>query len=706
MSLTQELTPSAPTNSPTIQNEETTGRALSDRANEDAGRSNTQSSDRECAVKRAQQVIATVQTGSLDHQMQAINDAISILYPFSPRPAQQEALHHLIFRRKDLILIAKTSFGKSLILQAVSVLLRKSTSIIMLPLDQIGHEQAAYISRIGGKPCFLNRDTINDKLLKEVESGCFTHVLLSPEIAVGDDFQQIAATPEFKSRVSMVVVDEAHLVKQWGTKFRPAYAQLNVLRSLLGSAIPWFACSATLHRSTLNDLKQNISFQSNVKIQRTSIDRPEILVRLGWIPKRTKQQFTALRFLFCHPQPSESPLLSPGDIPKTIVFLDSRTDTHKAYQACCDWLANAAPRYNNRTIHDAVKVYHSNTAQFDKDSILAEFQKPGMESSIRVVLATEALGLGVNLPDVRRVVLYGLPISVDPAVFWQRSGRASRDNLPGESIMLMDPWVKGERGVVSEHQQKYGRKKPANSGEKGSSTKKTDKERRDTLPEFWYNMGNSDRCLRHEVLDYFDEPIEFRTAIDSDRCCNNCNKEYGIRNLDDFYLYREKGSGETAVTRELKSRLMEWAASQLDSVFTDVLYDPIPEHFIDSEQSDRLARAAFSIKSSEEMNSVMGSWYFFETHGEALFQKLRAEYSNLVGTTSTLQPAIPVSQSSGAPNQISWPLPIPSVSVPEPEDSTLPSSQPSSNKSRKRQPLEPISGNVPSKRKRSGVSKR
>lgn len=232
-------------------------------------------------IKQAQDTIS--QAAEADHiaQMEAVYNAIAILYPYTIKPGQQEALHHLIYLRKDLILIAGTGFGKSMILQAISVLLKKSITIILLPLDQIGQEQSEYIQRIGGNPCFLNRDTISPKILDAVQQGFFTHILISPELAIGDLFRPVACCPAFKQRVSLVVVDEAHLVRHWGRAFRTAYSRLNLLRGWLGSQIPWFACSATLDTETLESLRKGISFAPDVKIQKTSIDRPELLFRIG-----------------------------------------------------------------------------------------------------------------------------------------------------------------------------------------------------------------------------------------------------------------------------------------------------------------------------------------------------------------------------------------------------------------------------------------
>jgi len=113
-----------------------------------------------------------------------------------------------------------------MILQTVSILIRKSVTVVVLPLDQIGKEQAEYITRIGGRPCFLNADTISARVLADIQDGKYTHVLISPKLAIGDKFHATAINPKFKERLGLVVIDEAHLVSQWGRDFRTDYARL------------------------------------------------------------------------------------------------------------------------------------------------------------------------------------------------------------------------------------------------------------------------------------------------------------------------------------------------------------------------------------------------------------------------------------------------------------------------------------------------
>jgi DEAD/DEAH box helicase len=232
-------------------------------------------------VVEAQKVILDAVSKGEVEQNNAIDKAVAVLYPYCPRKGQRDALRQLIYRRKDLILIARTSFGKSMIMQAVSILMQKSITLVILPLDQIGKEQAEYITGIGGKPCHLNTDTLDSKVLSQIRKAAFTHILLSPELAVGEKFRSVVIDPVVNDQLSLVVIDEAHLVSQWGRAFRTDYARLSQLRSLLGRDVPWFACSATLDEVALNSLIERASFQKDVDIMRTSIDRPELLIKIG-----------------------------------------------------------------------------------------------------------------------------------------------------------------------------------------------------------------------------------------------------------------------------------------------------------------------------------------------------------------------------------------------------------------------------------------
>jgi superfamily II DNA helicase RecQ len=278
---------------------------------------------------------------------------------------------------------------------------------------------------------------------------------MSPELAVSDRLRKMILEPRFKDRLALVVVDEAHLVQLWGIKFRSDYAQLNLLRSLLGRQVPWYVCSATLDSSTLKAVIKGIDLDADIKILRTSIDRPELLHQVGIIPERTRKKYSALRFLFDNESPSEDDTkVNPDQIPKTIVFFDSKREAHEASDALQYYLQrHESHQYSTTRVKQVIKVFTRDSHDSDKQYIISELQKEGFLSSIRVVFATEALGLGVDLPDIRRVVQYGIPKSLYAAVFLQRGGRAGGDGSDGKIIFLIDEWAVGERAVPPRNKQ-------------------------------------------------------------------------------------------------------------------------------------------------------------------------------------------------------------------------------------------------------------
>jgi superfamily II DNA helicase RecQ len=184
------------------------------------------------------------------------------LYPFKPRQKQVDAIWHLVFKKEDLLLAAKTSFGKSVIFQAAPLFCRSGIGLIIIPLDRIGEEQCIKIQKLpGAKSAFINsRIDKTDALAQDIEMGVYTHLIMGPEVAAGW-FRSIARKPSFKRRVTVVAVDELHLVALWGNGIRPQYAQLSLLCRRLGGDIPWFGCSATLDQTTLDSARKMTGFQ-------------------------------------------------------------------------------------------------------------------------------------------------------------------------------------------------------------------------------------------------------------------------------------------------------------------------------------------------------------------------------------------------------------------------------------------------------------
>lgn len=608
------------------------------------------------SVLEAQELIQLAVDGDKERLYEAINQAIQKLYTYPAREGQLEALRHLVYLRKDLILIAKTSFGKSMILQAVSLLLAKSITLVILPLDQIGVEQTGYIQKIGGRPCFLNAETISSKLLEEIKAGKVTHILLSPELAISERFHSTVTHPGFRDRLALVVVDECHLVSQWGKAFRTEYARLHLLRSLLPRNVPWFACSATLDEKTLGAVIKGLGFAEDVEVLRKSINRPELLIQTALIPKNAHKKASALRFLF-DSDPGQ-PVLHPSQIPKTLVFFDSKKDAYTATDGCRYWLQhNQQPEYGeaNRRSYtpqqalDTVKVFHSCTAQIDKEAMIEELRKPGSESKLRVLMTTEALALGVDLQDIETVVIYRLPKNLQPATLWQRGGRACRSGQKGRIVILADKWVYGDR-----HQQPIRRRHDAMENELGEEVALadsdgeieeeadtetlpkrghlTDKDRRTNLPEFWYNLFNKPGCIRKQFLNFFQEPDEYRDEKASDRCCSNCN---AVHQLVDptRYLYNQLGRKATAADQFITDRLKNWAQDHCAEAFPHGDFEPDGSSILTQDQCLQLARyiqeASLSHLQAQvcDLERILGKWPWSNQFADELLAVLKEAQS-------------------------------------------------------------------------------
>jgi len=145
-----------------------------------------------------QSLLPTARKMDIVAQMQFICTALRYLYLFEPRPKQVKAIYTLIFLYANLILIAKTLFGKSLVLQALSAVVPNSITIVIILLNKIGKEQLSKIrSLLATRPCLITSDTISEKLLSEVQGGKYTYILIGPELAISLAFSKVCTTPEF-----------------------------------------------------------------------------------------------------------------------------------------------------------------------------------------------------------------------------------------------------------------------------------------------------------------------------------------------------------------------------------------------------------------------------------------------------------------------------------------------------------------------------
>ena len=357
-----------------------------------------------------------------DVQTALVAIAVEKAYGFRLRKGQASVLWSLMFNERDVLLSARTSFGKSLLFQAPSIFRRRTTTIIIIPITKVGQEQSEKLENYGAKPCLITAETLRQspRIWDDVRRRKYTHILMSPEIATSARFGEVLKDTAFRSSIRWLAIDEAHLVRTWGEDFRKQYAQLSYLRSLLPSNCVWSACSATLDDATVNFIRRSCRFSSNLKVWRTTIDRPEISLVVQQIRKNKRSTYEDLFFTV------EKAAVdgNVANIPKTVIYLDSVNEISVLAERLREWIRTSTDGYQIRVNADsAVETYYSNLNEFDKQRIYEEFRKE--DSQIRIIVATESLGLGVDLDDIEVVVQYGLPRDISLAEIWQRFGRVT-----------------------------------------------------------------------------------------------------------------------------------------------------------------------------------------------------------------------------------------------------------------------------------------
>jgi superfamily II DNA helicase RecQ len=150
-----------------------------------------------------------------------------------PKP-QIRSLRLMIFTHKDIMLIIRTGFGKSLIFHAYTILTENIT-LQLIPLSKLREEQAVDISRLNSaQPCLLTKDTlwVEKKLLDRIKAGDYTHILLGPEQGSRKAFRKILRKPEFQNRIGLSAIDECYLISQW-RDFRLEITMISELCTIL-----------------------------------------------------------------------------------------------------------------------------------------------------------------------------------------------------------------------------------------------------------------------------------------------------------------------------------------------------------------------------------------------------------------------------------------------------------------------------------------
>ncbi|GJE94090.1 DEAD/DEAH box helicase domain-containing protein [Phanerochaete sordida] len=321
----------------------------------------------------------------------------------------------------DIVLVAGTGAGKTLPF-VMPVLLPENAEkmvLIVSPLNELQRDQAQRFRDAGISAAAVNGTTWNKELKEKILAREFRVLLTSPEqLFEKTEFHEVAHTPEVMRDVVCIIADEAHTITQWsGNAFRPLFAKLGSLRSLVDLNIPILATSATMTPDTIQSVKTILHLRSNRTLQlNLGNNRPNITPLV--CPIKAGTDWEALKFVI-HDAVEGQPLK------RTLIYVLNRDDA----QTFCLRLRECLPE--GSSLRAQIDFLNAGRDVSARIKVLMDFRK----RIINVLLTTEIAGMGLDLWNVYRMLQVNLTASLSESL--QHKGRIGRDGKPAYAIQLV-----------------------------------------------------------------------------------------------------------------------------------------------------------------------------------------------------------------------------------------------------------------------------
>ncbi len=396
--------------------------------------------------------------------MDSIRQTLKKYFGFSSfRPGQEEIISHAL-SGCDTLALMPTGGGKSLCYQ-VPALARPGCVIVISPLISLMDDQVESLVANGIAAAAINSsqdESANQNGLYEASQGRIRLLYLSPERFMLEIDKIASHIP-----VSLIAIDEAHCISQWGHDFRPVYKELSVVKERF-PGIPVMALTATADRLIREDIIRSLGLD-NPYSYIGSFDRPNISLRV--VPDPGKRMRLRVIAGFIEKYPLDS----------GIVYCLSRKKTEEMHQALSDM--------GYRSV-----CYHAGLSPSQR----YEAQRAFSRGEVQVVCATIAFGMGIDKSNIRWVVHNNIPGNIES--YYQEIGRAGRDGLPAEALMFYN-----FGDIIT-------RRSFANDSERREiNTEKL---------EFMQRYAETSLCRRRILLSYFSEE-----TIEDCGNCDNCKGE-------------------------------------------------------------------------------------------------------------------------------------------------------------------------------------
>lgn len=409
-------------------------------------------------------------------------EALKAVFGYDSFRPGQEAVINAILDGRDILAVMPTGAGKSLCYQ-VPAMLFSGITLVISPLISLMQDQAKALNEAGVNAAFINSSLSEKELndtFKNAYKGHYKIIYVAPERLMSEGFISFAKSVE----ISMVTVDEAHCISQWGQDFRPSYMDIAEFINILDKRPIISAFTATATQNVREDIICSLGL-NNPYFLVTGFDRENLFFQVD--KPQNKERFI-LDFIERHRGESG------------IIYCATRKNVDSLYTLL-------------RKQHISVGKYHAGMSNEERKQMQNDF----VFDYTSIVIATNAFGMGIDKSNVRFVIHYNMPSSMEN--YYQEAGRAGRDGLNSECILLFSPQDIIINRFLLEHKD-FSDIDPIDA----MTIRERDIKRLQIMEGYCYTT----ECLRNYILKYFGE--DPKKPCDD---CGNCLRQFETLDMTD-----------------------------------------------------------------------------------------------------------------------------------------------------------------------------
>ena len=409
-------------------------------------------------------------------------EALKAVFGYDSFRQGQESVINAILEGRDILAVMPTGAGKSLCYQ-VPAMLFSGIALVISPLISLMQDQVKALNEAGVDAAFINSSLYEKELndtFKNAYKGYYKIIYVAPERLMSEGFISLAKSIE----ISMITVDEAHCISQWGQDFRPSYMDIAEFINILGKRPIISAFTATATQNVREDIICSLGL-SDPYFLVTGFDRENLFFQVD--KPQNKDRFI-LDYIERHRGESG------------IIYCATRKNVDSLYTLL-------------RKQHISVAKYHAGMSNKERKQMQDDF----VFDYTSIVIATNAFGMGIDKSNVRFVIHYNMPSSMEN--YYQEAGRAGRDGLNSECILLFSPQDIIINRFLLEHKD-FSDIDPIDA----MTIRERDIKRLHIMEGYCYTT----ECLRNYILKYFDE--DPKKPCDD---CGNCLRQFETLDMTD-----------------------------------------------------------------------------------------------------------------------------------------------------------------------------